>query len=389
MSALPEERSGTPTPEQDKSESMAKSSSDKKDPESEKEPQNHAWTNRRPNFHRTVRALFKKNILIQVRKPSAMIEFVVGVVIWAVLYPIWLLARKSYDGQQDPPLEYTPLIPTDLLIFFAYTEQPTLVGVPDAQPVHDLFDDLFDVMELLPSNLTMNVRKENVTITYTDSLDEMQTIIYATDSNALGIHWVNAEDSDNVTSPRFQVFMQSFGSAPNSDLFDMLSKTIALKSNKFPLGLMNLSMQTFATPPTTELYDISIGLALFMIIPIFFTTMPDFQTILEEKDSKVQTLSFLMGCPETAYFMVSIITQVVLSFVSYLLMCICLAFAFCLKGVDFSLLVVAFVLVYSVPCVLPDVFDDVHAQDVDGQGNDCDFTGSDRIFRVSSRLVHA
>lgn len=348
MSSLPEERSGPPTPKSDTSDSDRKSTSEVKEKKSESESQDNVWTTRKPNFHRTVRALFKKNILIKVRKPSAMIEFFVGVIVWLVILPIWILGRKEFDGQLDPPLEFTPIIPVQLLLFFAYTEQPTLVGLPNHENVHWLFDTLFSVMDELPSNLTQNVRQENVTIKYTDNLDEMQTTIYATESNALGIFWVNAADEDAFTSPMFQVFVQSFGVTPTSDLFDMLYHTVALNRTNLKLALMNVSMQTFATPPTTELFDISLAIAMFMVLPIFFTTMPDFQTILEEKDSRVQTLSFLMGCPETAYFMVSIITQVVLSFIAYLVMCLALTFGFCLKGVDFSLfLVVSFLFVVS------------------------------------------
>jgi ABC-type multidrug transport system ATPase subunit len=68
--------------------------------------------------------------------------------------------------------------------------------------------------------------------------------------------------------------------------------------------------------------------------------MPDFQTLLEEKDNKVACLSFLMGCSETAYWLVCFLMPLILCIPPYLLFAIMLSYGFGFKGYDVTLLFV-------------------------------------------------
>jgi hypothetical protein len=74
------------------------------------------WGSLRPTFRRTLLALLKKNILVKIRYPAAIIEFLVGAVIWMLMEPVVRLARDTFSPTgTDPPLRYTPLIPEDLI----------------------------------------------------------------------------------------------------------------------------------------------------------------------------------------------------------------------------------------------------------------------------------
>jgi hypothetical protein len=55
---------------------------------------------------------------------------------------------------------------------------------------------------------------------------------------------------------------------------------------------LNGSFQPYAPPASNNVYQFDIAISLFIVLVIFLTTMPDFQTVLEEKDSRVQTLAF-------------------------------------------------------------------------------------------------
>jgi ABC-type multidrug transport system ATPase subunit len=303
----------------------------------------YGWTDRKPSIRRVLFALLKKNILIKVRHPTSIIEFLIGCGIWIVMYPIWKMARADYEGTSiSPELAYNPIVPNRLLTFFAWTEHPTLVGVPDNEQVRGLIDGLFANMKQLAdsANMTDLIVMEAVEIHYTNSLDTMQDIIYASESNALGIYWVNSAEPTAEISPIYETYLQSFAGAPTNDLFQVLYQSMAGAKMKYRVVFMNHTYQKYASPSTEEIYQIDIAIALFVILPIFFTTMPDFQTILEEKDSRVQTMSFLMGCSEAAYFFVSGMMQTVLSLIVYASMSAGLAYWFCMTGTDFSLLLV-------------------------------------------------
>jgi ABC-type multidrug transport system ATPase subunit len=66
--------------------------------------------------------------------------------------------------------------------------------------------------------------------------------------------------------------------------------------------------------------------------------MPDFQTILEDKDSKIAAFSFLMGCSETAYWLVNFLMPFLLSVPPYLIFSVALTQWFGLKGTDFFII---------------------------------------------------
>jgi hypothetical protein len=70
------------------------------------------------------------------------------------------------------------------------------------------------------------------------------------------------------------------------------------KSTEFsPLMSIDYKTSSFAHATRKNLLDLSNAYALFACLPIVLAIMPDFQTILEDKDSHVSALAFQMGCP--------------------------------------------------------------------------------------------
>jgi ABC-type multidrug transport system ATPase subunit len=275
---------------------------------------------------RVVAALFWRLILIKIRRPSAIVEFSLGVVIWALLYVIWKLARITWPGYDAPPLN-TTAPPAQLAGFFSVTEHPMLVLVPDCNRTRNLLVQMNRSLAGFNHTIDLNPRLANTT-------GEMESIIYSHTSNGVGIHWVNALAPDALTSPNFSIYMQAFIFAPERDLFELISLWLAGIVGRPPV---NASTQHFATPPTEQLFRTEAPVAFFIVFPIILTTMPDLQTILDDKDSRVQTLSFLMGCSEAAYWGVSFLLQFMLALVPYTAMSAALTMGFMLKGTSFTL----------------------------------------------------
>jgi hypothetical protein len=94
---------------------------------------------------------------------------------------------------------------------------------------------------------------------------------------------------------------------------------------------------TFPHAKRTLLIDIGNAYALFSCLPIVLSVMPDFQTIMEDKDSHIAALVFQMGCPESAYWLASFLVPFILSVIPYLGFSLMLCYGFGLVGTDFSL----------------------------------------------------
>lgn len=308
---------------------------------SEADQSRHETDHIRDKITTPVAALMKKHWLIKVRRPAAIVEFLVACVIWAALFPIWKLARKDYPGSPDPNVTRVDLRFWRLAAFFAITEHPTFVMVPDCVHTRTFVSDIEFLLDHvnISTNISLFFQPQ-----FADTVDEMRNIIYSEESNGLGIHWVNCNEDNAMTSPVIQVYKQAFGINPDNDIFELMTRWIALRQLKLGVVLLNTSYQRFATPPTERLFDIHVAIAFFCVIPVIITTMPDIQTILEEKDSRVQTMTFLMGCSESAYWGVSFVYQFVLGVIPYVFMCASLAFNFAMKGTDFTLMLTLSVL---------------------------------------------
>ena len=329
-------------------------------------PPGGAWTERHPTFKRTVKLLFKKAWLIKLRHPASIIEFIVAVLIGIVMYPVWYLARSNVEAVVDPPLEYENRN-MNFLVFFVGSGNPTLAAYPDVQRMHDLIQATMLETELnmllqMVKRVDMGIDASDIDsfkFQYVDNYDEMENLIYSSDANGIGVTWLNYNDETNhnyLLNPKFEIYRQSlfgdvnyeFTAALQTAVVSMISQEISngnLNADDYNidpvlLGRMqnaNISSQVYSKPGYTSFFDISIALNFFAIIPIVIATMPDVQTILEDKDSKVMSLTFLMGCSETAYWLVCFSTQFILSLIPYIIFCAMFAWGFMMTNTPFTL----------------------------------------------------
>jgi len=269
----------------------------------------------------------KKTYLNKIRNKAAIIEVIGSIFIFNIVYFIFYYARRDGDGGIDPNITQCETLDPDLLIFFAMLKNPSLVVRPDNNNTHSLMDPLINFIK---KNISLEVK-------YVNNSDEMYNFIYARDVNGLGIYWNNSDYDDCWENPIIQVYHQSFGPAPNAGIFRILRTTIAQKTKKMQIISLNTSLQAFASPSTTTLFDIRLPYTFFSLVPAIFATMDDFQTVLDEKDTKIAALTFLMGCPESAYWLVQYIVPFFLSLPAYALMGLMYCYVYMLLGTSYTL----------------------------------------------------
>ena len=296
------------------------------------EPPGGKWTSRKPSTKTILAALFKKQFLIKFRKASDLIEFTGSCLIYLLLIPCYLFTRLDHPAEIYPQLNYTSVIPMDLFIFLGATSSSTIVFAPDCNRTRILFGTLINITnQFLPSNLT-------IYDVYVETSDDVKETIYTSEGNGLGINWVNARYPNATISPEIELYRQSIFGAPDKDVFEIIRRCIAFQNGDLDMFLFNLSDQAFSSTKHDEYFPIAFLVVLFAVFPGILALMPDFQTVLDEKDSKVASLSFLMGCPEAAYWFVSFITPTIIGLIPYLLMSICFSYFFIMVGTSLTLI---------------------------------------------------
>jgi len=301
-----------------------------------------------PSYSRTLKMLFRKQFLLKTRNIASIVEFGISLVIYLVLYPIWSLSRTEKEGVPSPEIKY-PSQYKDIMAFMMSGGVPNIIGIPDAPLARTIINGIFN-----PLFAMLNI---STTVKYVNTTAEMRTVIQSSDANGLGIRWSNVDDWNALTNPRFYLYRQTLFSTPDSNVIDFLKAGVAQyyaltnlsapvdQKQKISFMLQsNISQQVYPNPPYVSEFDLSTALALFVVIPIVLSTMPDIQTVLVEKDSKVAALGFLMGCPESAYWIVSFVTPFVLSLFPYISLSLVLSYWFLFKGSSFTLILTASIL---------------------------------------------
>jgi hypothetical protein len=149
---------------------------------------------------------------------------------------------------------------------------------------------------------------------------------------------VSSEDFDSLYQPLYRVYSQSYLHSPIHGVYSILHIWNSIQINSATLSLANVSTQHYPRPTSITYYDIGSALAILGFFPIVFSVLPDVQSILEEKDSKVIALAILMGCQESAYWLVSFIVQFILTLPAYVIFCGFLCYWFGMVGISFSLI---------------------------------------------------
>lgn len=286
------------------------------------------WTNRSVSSRRIIAQLFKKEFISKIRHPPSILEFLGACVVTIILFPVWKLARKTNEGSLNP-IMYNGTFENyqnDLFNFLLSTE-PKIVFLPDNQNVQLLNLSFSTIFQDIP---TLKYYIVNDT-------DQMRETIYSSDSNAIGIYWVNSHEPifTALARPQIQIYKQTLVGDPETLVLHLLLQIF--QNGLFTQDLAVIPHQEFAQPTHDDLYDIQIIVALFALIPVVLATMPSLQSILQEKDLHVIQLIFINGCTETQYWFVQAVFMIISGMIPYVFFGFMMCYWFAMVGTSYTL----------------------------------------------------
>lgn len=299
-----------------------------------------SWEERSFDYNRILRVLFKKQILLKIRKVSSIIELLIAFVFYFVLYPLDLICQRDIEENLNPPTNYTQFWSLPIATLFLMSNTSHLAAMPDSPNVRAMMSRFS--MEYL-SMTTIEVQ-------YKKTVNEVRDYIDDTEFSGLGIIWHNAAEENAFSHPNLEIYCQSLLDCPSADVFRWIRSYLYQTNHQIVNGEtvvnpklalaagLNSSSTRYPIIKGTALYDEGFVFMIFLVVPIIVASMPDFETVLDEKDTRVAALAFLNGCPESAYWLVTIITSFILCFIPYLVISIILCFWFRMTSTDFSLL---------------------------------------------------
>jgi len=285
---------------------------------------------RKPSFFSSLRVLLWKTFLIKFRTFSSIVEYISSLLLFHILYYVHREARYEWKGSVNPGLSTLTLFDSSIIKFFATYPNPIFVVYPENNNTHALFDPIVSII------------RDNVSIIYefVNTSEELSNRVYQNAINGMGIAWNNSQDIDCWENPKISLYHQSFHGNPGSGMFRIIRSFIAKQTKKLALLSLDTKRQKYAMPTITELYDTRTVVSFFCVLPIILASSDDFQTILNEKSTRLAALLFLTGCTEKVYWVCSYIS----TFLSCIIPSIALSFSFSrlylLIGTDFSLLLV-------------------------------------------------
>ena len=286
---------------------------------------------------RVIGALMKRQFLMKIRHIPSIVEIALAIFLVILIYPMFSVAATPVPGIKDPEMiSWNYGLITQ---FFANQEHPRLVFMPDTVRVRTILGKAFDVA-------LNDMGMSNVEVSFASDLKTMEDIVYTDDSNAAVIRWVNSEDPTNSTEhPQIDLMFQ--GGQKNPQYFLALVRTAIAASDRrgTTVANWNNTYQAYPTRDTVafDLFRIVVG--LFAMLPVFFATLPDFQVILEDRDSKVFFIAKTMGLRESEYWFVMFISPFIISLIPYIIMSVIMSEALdVLAGSSF--------LIFFIPSVL-------------------------------------
>lgn len=299
------------------------------------------WTQRKVSSKRIINQLFKKEFISKVRHFPSILEFLGACLVPFLLYPVWSFARNKIHGDRNPPLHNGNMTDyaDELVQFVYYTKEPKLVFLPNntvTRQLHDYFDIMFHTM--------MNMSQ--LSLHMVNSTSEMRNLIYSSDSNGIGIYWVNSNDPIEASmKPEIQLYKQTLTGDPEGLILYMVMQFLHQDPEWY-----EIPYQEYAQPTHDDLYDIQIVVALFALIPVVLATMPSLQSILQEKDQHIVQLMFIMGCTETQYWFVQSVFMIISGIIPYIFFGLMLCYWFAMVGTSYTLFVFYSVLFIIAHC---------------------------------------
>lgn len=289
-----------------------------------------------------MKALIKKQFLQKLRRKSAIIEIIIGFLLMIV--NIFLCQYKTVTTPAVPfPVE--DQVGTTLDGWFSSSNQVHIIMMPNNPKI----------VELL--NHTDKIKKyayNGCLLSYANSYSEIERTIYSTDTNGVAIRWDNIDKQDSLTNPYFKIYIQSLtGPNPQRDLLlELRNAALKMYYKDDPEKIKNsISIQTNISErsfPTPETKSGSSGntfvVGMIVALTIVVSTMPDMEKIFEEKENHVTGLSLMMGMKEWIYWLTNFISQFSINIVFYFIFALCYSFGYGLKGCNFGIVFIAFLL---------------------------------------------
>ena len=309
-------------------------------------PKEEKKSNQKFHFFRCILVLYKRQFYTKFRTKTALFE-----IIFSLFLPFWILiisqvGHVDIEGSLNPDYDEHFKLGEDLGTFLAISKKATGSAKFFILPKNEK-------TEFLAKELFGDFSAFSVQIQYCDTIEEMKDRIYKTDNNGVGIHWINSNETDAEYNPIIEVYLQSMYGDPSQDLFRITRSVIARKHKRYSLAKSDSYVKRFAEPTIKLSVDLNMTLMIFSIWPVFFSATPDAQAVLDDRGLKVFTLMKLMGCPETAYWIVSFTTSLFMSIFPYIVHCFIVCYGAGLVGSSFwFILSLSFLFIISHICFL-------------------------------------
>jgi ABC-type multidrug transport system ATPase subunit len=234
-------------------------------------------------------------------------------------YPNYTLAEQSSIVSLSVPMIS---MVTSILYNQFYQEDLT-----DSDKVAQLLDKTIEELQIPSAYSEISQTLKNL---FAASIQEMATNPY---KKLEFLSWLNLNPANLSVQQSIQLYCSNYpaesGWNPSCNpYFQIRDSTPKISTAPYP------------TPGFESELPLGIAVAFFSSMQLIIATMPDTAQILDERDMHLQTLMFLMGCSETAYWLVNFISAFLMGFVAYIVILCCFCFSFGLKGTNFLMCLV-------------------------------------------------
>jgi ABC-type multidrug transport system ATPase subunit len=356
------------------------------------QPPGGSWSDRKPSFIKTVKALFRRSFLVKIRDAGTIVSEVIATILLIILWILWRFGTRTHDAAPSPKIgSYNLLwggseLPAMVTLFnkdLVLGRGGHWVAAPDYPKVHQMIDQYYGHQKIPivdTSDITDVTKWKNVSFNeywvYVNDKEGVQDSFDSVDSFSNGIQWVNAPKTDedvewtkNMSIVLYEnqnliMFFSENSICASTMAYAGAGMYRSNAAKKIEAGLRNetgiptlvlpgfnkagdqtaifttprISQQIFARPKVENEIPINIAVAFFAAIPIVIASMPDLTMILTDKDTHIMTFTYLMGASEPAYWLVSFVSTFIMCFIPYFVMDLCFCFWFCMNGTNFLLL---------------------------------------------------
>ena len=349
------------------------------------QPPGGKWSERHPTFSQTVKSLARRSWLVKIRDAGTIASEIIATVLFAILAILWNFASSEDEEIINAPIltagqlfdkvpeKYANVTGFDLTM--AYLMQVSIakggnfVAHPNIPTVRKMINDYYGASLIPVLNTKGQQTGEYVNLsqkfTFVDTNQELRDNFNEHEAYGTGLGFLNELSSPTDSSWIYHLNLniyevndlakmfvhnlkaamyQDFGG--NGKVMYNLTHYLAAVVPHIPpninlttgFDLPDIRTQRFSRPVHDNEMPINIAVAFFAAIPVVIATMPDLTMVLTDKESKMMTFIFLMGAPESAYWLVSFVSSFLMCLIPYIVMDILLCTCVAMKGTNFVLL---------------------------------------------------